>query len=58
MIGASDSKHYESVATDTYRFLPIKMEADGLERMHGTNERIEKEQFIKMIGFYEILLSE
>lgn len=58
MIGASDSKHYQKVATDTYRFLPIKMESDGLERMHGTNERVEKEQFIKMIGFYEVLLSE
>lgn len=58
MIGASDAKHYGEVADDTYRFLPLAMEDDGLERMHGTNERVEKKAFIQAIAFYEILLSE
>lgn len=58
MIGASDAKHYGEVADDTYRFLPLAMEDDGLERMHGTNERVEKKAFIQAIAFYETLLSE
>lgn len=56
MIGGSDAKHYQDVADDTYRFLPIAMEKDGLERMHGTNERIEKQAFIDAISFYVTLI--
>lgn len=58
MIGASDAKHYGKVADDTYRFLPLAMEDDGLERMHGTNERVAKKAFIQAITFYETLLSQ
>lgn len=57
MIGASDAKHYGEVADNTYRFLPLAMEEDGLERMHGTNERVAKKAFIQAIAFYENLLS-
>ena len=56
MIGGSDAKHYQDVADDTYRFLPIAMEKDSLERMHGTNERIEKKAFIDAISFYVTLI--
>ncbi|HEY4531566.1 MAG TPA: hypothetical protein VIG43_00110, partial [Kurthia sp.] len=58
MIGASDSKHYAEIADDAYRFLPIKMEEDGLERMHGTNERIEKKAYLEAIQFYIHLLKQ
>lgn len=56
MIGGSDAKHYQEVADDTYRFLPIAMEENGLERMHGTNERVEKQAFIDAISFYVTLI--
>lgn len=58
MIGASDSKHYAEIADDAYRFLPIKMEEDSLERMHGTNERIEKKAYLESIQFYIHLLKQ
>lgn len=58
MIGASDAKHYNKVATDAYRYLPIEMEEDGLERMHGTDERIKKEAFINAIKFYADIMKQ
>ncbi|GEK33703.1 M20/M25/M40 family metallo-hydrolase [Kurthia sibirica] len=58
MIGASDSKHYSKISDDAYRFLPIEMEDDGLERMHGTNERVEKVAYMKAIQFYIDLMKQ
>lgn len=58
MIGASDAKHYNKVAKDAYRYLPVEMEEDGLERMHGTNERIKKEAFINVVNFYVDLMKQ
>lgn len=49
--------YIKEVADHTYRFLPLAMEDDGLERMHGTNERVEKKAFIRAIAFYETLLT-
>lgn len=58
MIGGSDAKHYNKIADNAYRYLPIEMEADGLERMHGTNERITQKAYIKAIKFYIDLMNE
>lgn len=58
MIGASDAKHYNKVADNAYRYLPVEMEEDGLERMHGTNERIKKDAYIKVIKFYVDLMKQ
>lgn len=58
MIAGSDAKHYARAADDTYRFLPIMMEEDGLQKMHGTNERITKDAMIKAVAFYMTLLQE
>lgn len=58
MIGASDAKHYNEVAKEAYRYLPVEMEEDGLERMHGTNERIKKDAYIKVVKFYIDLMKQ
>ena len=58
MIGASDAKHYNKVAKNAYRYLPVEMEEDGLERMHGTNERIKKAAYVKTVKFYLHLIKQ
>jgi len=56
MIGASDGRHFVSVADSVYRFLPIVLASDDLARLHGTNERLRVSDYLRMIRFYAQLL--
>jgi len=38
--GATDSRHFESVASDTYRFVPRSFVKEDMKRIHGTDERV------------------
>ncbi len=56
MIGTSDSYHYQSrglIQNGTYWVYPWKATKEDLQRIHGTNERISKDDFLKMIDFYK-----
>ncbi|GAA0330756.1 M20 family peptidase [Bacillus carboniphilus] len=52
MFAGSDAKHYEAISENTYRFLPVKLTSEDLQRMHGTNEQISIENYINAIKFY------
>ncbi|WLR57211.1 M20 family peptidase [Mesobacillus subterraneus] len=52
MFAGSDAKHYDSIAENTYRFLPVQLTSEDLNRMHGTNEHISIENYLKAISFY------
>ncbi|WP_421382330.1 M20 family peptidase [Bacillus salacetis] len=52
MFAGSDAKHYDSVSDNTYRFLPVQITSEDLNRMHGTNEHISAENYINAIKFY------
>jgi carboxypeptidase PM20D1 len=56
VLGASDSRHYESIADNVYRFLPIRMSKEDLDRIHGTNERIAVNDYARMVSFYTQLI--
>ena len=56
--GATDSRHFASLAASTYRFAPLWIKPDDLRRVHGTNERIGVEQFGKMVQFYAAFIRE
>jgi carboxypeptidase PM20D1 len=38
--GATDSRHFQQVASDVYRFVPRTMVKSDLKRIHGTDERV------------------
>ncbi len=57
-IGATDARHFTKVARNTYRFLPILLHGDDLARLHGPNERIKIDDFLRMIQFYGRLIQE
>ena len=40
MIGATDSRHFDGVADNVYKFSPVRATPEDLKRFHGTNERI------------------
>lgn len=56
VLGATDSRHFTRVSKHVYRFLPIRIGPDDLQRIHGTNERIGVEDYATVVEFYVRLL--
>ena len=57
VIGATDSRQYAGYARDVYRFLPIRVGAADLDRVHGTNERIGVHDYASGVAFMRLLIS-
>jgi len=55
-VGATDTKHYASLTNDIFRFAPMVLESEDIGRIHGTNERINVDNFVRMIDFYRQLI--
>ncbi|RIW28837.1 M20/M25/M40 family metallo-hydrolase [Bacillus salacetis] len=58
MFAGSDAKHYDSVSDNTYRFLPVQITSEDLNRMHGTNEHISIDNYLNAIKFYIEIIKE
>ena len=56
MLGATDSRHFDVVADNIYKFSPVRANSEDLKRFHGTNERISNANYVEMIQFYHQLL--
>ncbi len=56
MIGATDSRHFDAVADNIYKFSPVRAKPEDLKRFHGTNERISLANYTELIQFYHQLL--
>ena len=52
----TDSRHFEAVADQVYRFMPIRFKPEDLPRLHGTDERIAVSQLPEAVRFYHRLL--
>ncbi len=51
-IGGTDSRHFEKVTQNTYRFFPAELTAKDTPRIHGNNERISISGYEKLVRFY------
>lgn len=58
MIGSTDSKHFEKLAENIYRFLPVRMDKEEVAKIHGVNERISLQAHMESIAFYETFIKE
>jgi carboxypeptidase PM20D1 len=58
MLAASDARHFQPVADNAYRFMPIRFKSEDLPRVHGTDERISAAQLADMVRFYHRLLQQ
>jgi carboxypeptidase PM20D1 len=56
VVGATDARWYAALTPHVYRFLPLRMTTEDLQRMHGTNERISIENYAELVRFYAQLL--
>jgi carboxypeptidase PM20D1 len=50
--GSTDSSHYRAITDNTFRFIPMRLTSDDLERIHGPNERIAVENYLEVIRFF------
>jgi len=53
---ATDSRSYLPIASDIYRFLPLRITSDDMKRIHGVDERIGIKTYEEMIGFLARLI--
>ncbi|MGX6444410.1 M20 family peptidase [Neobacillus sp. K501] len=58
MFAGSDAKHYDQISKSTYRFLPVQISSEDLNRMHGTNEHVSIENYLNAIKFYVEIMRE
>jgi carboxypeptidase PM20D1 len=56
VFGATDSRHFQSVATDVYRFVPRLIVKSDLKRVHGTDERVGVGDMGLMVRAYRKML--
>ena len=56
VVGGTDARHYHALSQHVYRFLPVRMTSEDLDRMHGTDERIAVRDYEAAIRFYRQLL--
>jgi len=57
MLGSTDSKHFQDITENTYRFFPVRMSKELLGTIHGIDERIGVKDYMETISFYETMLS-
>jgi len=56
LVGGADAKHFRALSRNIYRFAPIVLGPDDLERLHGVNERIAIDNYVEAIRFYAQVL--
>lgn len=56
VVAATDSRYYSAITGNVLHFLPIRLRADDLKRLHGTDERISLEDYSRVVSFYVQLI--
>ncbi len=52
VIAATDGRHYGPICNNVYRFLPIHLNQENINVMHGIDERIPIDEFEDAVRFY------
>jgi len=52
VLGATDARHYASLTSTIYRFLPVRLASEDLKRLHGVDERIGMADYLDAVRVY------
>lgn len=56
MYAATDTRWYLNFTQNLYRFSPAYLSLDQFKIVHGHNERITKENYMKIVNFYHHII--
>lgn len=56
LIGGTDAGNYEPVCDQIFRISPFLMQPEDLDLLHGTNERISRENLVRGVRFFMRLI--
>lgn len=51
-LAATDSRHYQPICKNIFKFSPFMLTADEQHGIHGVNERISQKSLVDMVAFY------
>ncbi|MBF6175557.1 M20/M25/M40 family metallo-hydrolase [Nocardia blacklockiae] len=54
--GATDSRYYDGLATTRCNFAPVVLDPADLKRIHGTDERLSRPNYARLIDFNRRLI--
>lgn len=58
VVVVTDARYYSSLSRNVFRFLPLRLTPEDLDRMHGTNERIAIDEYEAAIRTYRQIVVE
>lgn len=58
MLGASDATHFTGLTPAVYRYSPIVLTPQSLDRIHGVDERIAVDNYLDAVRFYAQFMRE
>lgn len=58
VIGATDGRWYAKVAEDVYRFMPFRLTAEDVKRVHGKDERLPVAGVADAVRYYRRLVEQ
>ena len=56
VIAATDARHFEAVAENSYRFVGFEIGPEEMAGIHGTNERVSESSYVQAVNIYYHLL--
>ncbi|MFT2092784.1 M20 family peptidase [Paraglaciecola sp. 2405UD69-4] len=58
VVGATDSRHFQGLSDNIYRFMMISLNQNTLNSFHGLNEHISVQDYLNAITFYYAMLEQ
>lgn len=58
VVALTDARHFTELTDDVYRFAPVVLTDDDLDRIHGTDERIGVEGYVDLIRYWQQVLGQ
>jgi carboxypeptidase PM20D1 len=58
VVVATDSRHFQDLSDNIYRFLPVRLSSEEVARIHAVNERIEVDRYEDAVRIYRQIMLE
>ncbi len=58
VLGATDSRHFQGLSDNIYRFMMVSLNPNSLNQFHGLNEQIAVQDYLNAIQFYYAMLEQ